>query len=351
MNVRSTYTRCSILLAALTVATYAQTPPGQPAVGPGGRDYSSSSLRVTGPLFVAGHPNDNAFRYWIFEPAGPAPATAPVVLFLHGFAALAPSAYQFWTAHMVLKGYTVVWAQYQAEGSFDTWNWANNAASTLIDALAVLDTPGHVRPARDVFNRYATAIVGHSAGGFMGAVLAAKATRSWWAQLPKPKVVVSIEGGAKRLIPGEDYSRIDPNTRMLFVSGEDDSVVCLDQTIQIWNDSVQIPPVNRDFLLVRSDRHSSPQLIANHFFPNTNGIEDTAAVDARDYFVTFKLSVAALNCAFKGTDCPIAFGKGSSAQVDMGIWSDNVPVKPMQWAASPQLVTPPCLSQVPSIAR
>src|SRR5262249_49681757 len=146
---------------------FGQASPGQPATGPGGRDYSNLLPRVTGPFFAAGHQNDNAFRYWLFEPTLPAPASAPVVLFLHGFAAIAPSAYQYWFAHMVMKGYTVVWAQYQDESALDTWNWANNAADTFIDALARLDQPGSVKPARDAMNNYQTAIVGHSAGGFL----------------------------------------------------------------------------------------------------------------------------------------------------------------------------------------
>lgn len=330
--------------AAIGVPAVAQvaTPPGQPAFGPGGRDYLHASLRVTGPFF-AKNKTEDAFRYFLFEPSNPAPASAPVVLFLHGFAALDPTAYQYWYAHMVLKGYTVIWAQYQNQyNSLDSWNWANNAADVMIDALARLDQADRVRPARNTQNKYRTAIVGHSLGGFFGFVLAAKATRSWWTALPQPEVVVAIEPGAKRLVPGEDYSRIPAATKVLMVSGEEDNINCVDQAVQIWGRMLQIPETNKNFVLVRSDVSGSPRQIANHFFPNTSGAEDTAAVDARDYFVTWKLSVAALNCAFKGTDCTTAFGNGSAPQTDMGAWSDGRPVTPMAFYASPAFAPVKC---------
>lgn len=335
-SISSLVGRCCALTVLAAVA-FAQlpAPPAQPAFGPGGRDYLHASIRTSGPFF-AQNKTDEALKYFVFEPSNPAPASAPVVLFLHGFAALDPVSYQYWYAHMVLKGHTVIWAQYQANvNSLDSWNWANNAANVMIDALARLDQPDRVRPARNAQNKYRTAIVGHSLGGFFGFVLAAKATRSWWSALPQPELVVAIEPGAKRLVPGEDYSRIPATTRVLMVSGEEDMVNCVDQASQIWSRIIQIPDANKDFLLVKSDRRGSPHQIANHFFPNTSGAEDTAAIDGRDYYVTWKLSVAALNCAFKGTDCNTALGNGSAAQTDMGAWSNGQPVIPMGYYASP----------------
>ncbi len=335
-----------LLLSTWGTAALAQTPPSQPAIGPGGRDYLHAGVSVSGPFYAKNQTGNGALKYYMFEPSSPTPASAPVVLFLHGFAALDPASYQFWYGQMVLKGYTVVWAQYQTDAiALDSWNWANNAADAFVDALARLDQPNRVRPLKNAQGKYRTAIVGHSLGGFFGFVLAAKATRSWWTQLPAPEAIVAIEPGAKRLVPGEDYSRIPASTKVLMVSGEDDTINCIDQANQIWTRMTQVPDANRDFLLVRSDRRGTPQQIANHFFPNTSGQEDTAAVDARDYYITWKLSVAMLNCTFKGTDCNIALGNGSLQQTDMGAWSDGVPLLPLSYFSHPGLAPVNCALQ------
>jgi len=336
-----------VLSATICFPAIAQTlptPPGQPNSGPGGYDYPYAAVNQTGPYFAAGHANDNAFRYWLFEPASPSPASAPVVLFLHAFLAYDPNVYAFLIAHIVLKGYTVVVPQYDDTG-IDTWNWANNAATAFIDALGRLDSAGRVRPAKDNGGNYLTAAAGHSVGGFLAVVMGAKATRSWWSKLPAPNVIIAFEPGNKSLIPAEDFTRIDPNTKLLIVGGEEDDVVCLTSIKKIWAATSQIPAGNKTFLLARSDSHGAPAQIANHYFPNTNGYMDTAAVDARDYYITFKLSVAALNCTYKGTDCSVAFGAALPEQITMGSWSDGVPLKQMLWSSDPSQVDTICKSQ------
>ncbi|MFB3827319.1 MAG: alpha/beta hydrolase fold domain-containing protein [Bryobacteraceae bacterium] len=328
-----------ILALAVSMAALAQTAPGQPATGPGGNDYLYS-VTASGPYWAAGHEGDNQFRYFLYEPA-PAPAQAPVVLFLHGVFALDPSYYANWMNHIVRKGYVVVWVQYQA-GTTPTWRYIANAEVAWKDALKRLDNPAeqHVRPERDNNGAYMTGVGGHSAGAFLAMVLAARATRTFTA-LPQPKAIFAIEPGST-LIPGEDFYRIPSATKLLLLAGEDDTVVCLQTAVNMWTKTAQIPDPNRDFLLARSDARGTPAQIANHFFPNNDGYRDTAAIDARDYFITYRLSVAVLNCAFRGTDCHIGLGNGSAAQTDLGLWSDGVPVKPLQWTASPIVLTAPC---------
>jgi hypothetical protein len=63
-------------------------------------------------------------------------------------------------------------------------------------------------------------------------------------------------------------------------------------------------------------------------------------VDARDFNVTYRLSVAALNCAFRGSDCSIAFGNGSPEQLFMGNWSNGAPVMPLQFVTNPNTLPP-----------
>jgi pimeloyl-ACP methyl ester carboxylesterase len=305
------------------------TPPPQPDDGPGGADYPHARVIRHGPLWADGRERNNAYRYFVYEPADPVPASAPVVLFLHGWQAYRPDMYGAWMAHVARKGYVVVWSQYD-RNLIGVWQWARNAMLTWIDALDRLATPGRgfrVRPERDEGGRVRTAIVGHSAGAYLAAILAAKAPGS--AGCPVPAAIVALQPARKGWIPGADLSRIDPATKVLLVVGDADYISRFETAVAIWNDIAHISPANKAFLLVQSDDRGDPPLIANHYFPNCDGYRDTACIDARDYFVTFKLSVAALNCAFRGRDCAIAFGHGCPAQVDMGRWSDGVAVTPM----------------------
>jgi hypothetical protein len=186
-----------------------------------------------------------------------------------------------------------------------------------------------------------TSYIGHSVGGYLSAILAAKTTR-WWIRIPNPYLVIAIEPGGKGFIFDGNLNTIEPDTKLLLVAGDEDNTVCLNTALHIWNKTSSIYKENKQFLLVRSDTRGQPEQIANHFFPNNSGFSDTSAVDARDFYVTFKLSVAALNCAIKGMDCEYAFGNGSDEQIDMGDWSDGVAVLPMLWSPDPNLLETSC---------
>ena len=89
--------------------------------------------------------------------------------------------------------------------------------------------------------------------------------------------------------------------------------------------------------MARTDTHGTPAQLATHFFPNTDGYQDTQAVDARDFFITWKLSVAAADCVTKGTSCQYAFG-GGAEQLYRGHWSDNALIAPLVRVADPATI-------------
>ena len=264
-----------------------------------------------------------------------------MVLFLHAWQATNPNEYPNWISHMVRKGYVVVWVQYQA-GLAAVWNYPKHAEAAWKDALKRLQynyAEAHVRPEIARSGDLKTAFVGHSAGAYIAAIIAAKIGRT--GDGPVPSAVVSIEPGRRGLIPTtENFATIDPATKFVMVVGDVDDVVCTSTATFVWNSMIQIPDENKDYLLVRSDTRGYPAQLGNHFFPNNTGTYDTAAVDARDYYVSYKLSVAALNCALKGTDCEYALGNGDPRQLDMGKWSDGVAVKPLGWIANPDSLVP-----------
>jgi acetyl esterase/lipase len=320
-----------LLLTSPPVAA-AASQPSQPTTGPGGSSYPHASVKTTGPYYAAGPGQPENYEYYIYEPASPAPAFAPVVLFLHGWMALDPGPYVEWIKHIVRKGHTVVWVRYDA-GLTLPGRFADKALLAWGDALLKLGTQvGRVRPAMQG-TRPMTAFVGHSAGGVLAPAIASMLATPSPTMPPAPFTVVSVEPGGYGLIPLGDLPAVRTDTKLLLVVGEDDSAVGDNTARAIWAGTGQLGDANRDFLLVHSDRYGSPALTSDHSFPRTGGLR--AEVDALDYFVTYKLTTAALNCAFRGQDCEIGFGNGAPSQLDMGLWSDGVPVIPMSWIPAP----------------
>jgi pimeloyl-ACP methyl ester carboxylesterase len=244
--------------------------------------------------------------------------------------------------HIARKGYVVVWVQYQRGILAIPHFFAKYALRTWRDALKRLaNEVSHVRPEMDYRGEYKTAIVGHSLGGYLSAIIASKAARSW-EKAPQPHAVVAVEPGGLGIIPEAPFDKIDPNTVLILVVGDEDEYVCKSTAVSIWNGISQIPDENKEFLLVLSDYHGTPDLVADHYFPAAVDLPVPEAENALDFYVTYKLSVGALNCAFRGTDCEYALGNGSFEQTDMGEWSDTTPVTPMLWVEEPNSLETTC---------
>ncbi len=317
------------------------SPPGQPLFGPGGSNYDHAGLVVNGPFYADGPGDKDNYEYYIYEPDNPMPDEAPVVLFLHGWLAYKPEIYMGWLEHIVRKGYIVVWVRYDAGLTFPA-SFAEKAMITWKDALLRIYFWGgrnHVLPSRHT-DETLTAVVGHSAGGYLSAILAANAAEQN-SEVPIPKAVVAIEPGGEKIIPEGNFSLIPTETKLLIVLGDQDRTVCESTGVYLWQACDQIADDDKDLLVVRSDQYGLPKQIADHKFPATEGFR--AGIDARDYFVTFKLAVAALNCTFNGRDCEVAFGNGSFGQIYMGRWSDGTPMIPMDWVDDPSSLEMTCM--------
>lgn len=332
---------CLVAILVLASACEFPTPPLQPDSGPGGTEYLHGSFTPRGPYWAEGPYMPNNYLYYIIEPADPTPIEAPVVLFLHAYMAYDPTAYREWMIHIVRKGYTVVWVRYD-EGYTDPGTWPNKATATWQHALNRLDTyiwEGHVRPEKDEYGEYKTAYVGHSMGGYLSTILA---TRAAYPEnsLPIPWAIACFAPGRLGHAPDEHWWDMDPRTSILLVVGDNDGTVCTETALAVWNATGHIPDENRDFLHVFSDIHGMPWLAADHIYPKT--AKWRGVVDAHDYFITYKLSVAALNCVFRDEDCDYAFGNGHPNQVSLGEWSDGQPVVPLAWYEDPNTIETTC---------
>src|SRR5690349_24450164 len=147
----------SLLLFSLPVLPAQKvTPPSQPATGPGGKQYVHASV-------TKNRYGNGAQEYWIFEPDEPKPASAPVIVFLHGWGGMNPLYYGAWIDHLVKRGNIVVYPRYQANLLTPIKDFLPNTLAAVKDALHRLQTErGHVTPDLSKF-----ATVGHSLGGLL----------------------------------------------------------------------------------------------------------------------------------------------------------------------------------------
>jgi acetyl esterase/lipase len=110
-----------------------------------------------------------------------------VVVFHHGWLAWNPGVYGAWIDHLVRSGRVVIFPRYQHDWATRPADFLPNTVAAVRDAFDVLETaPGHVRPDRDRF-----ALIGHSAGGNLAALLAATCDAS----LPRPRALVVLMPG------------------------------------------------------------------------------------------------------------------------------------------------------------
>ncbi len=248
---------CS-LLALPARSGEAPTPPSQPATGPGGSTLPHSS--VTSTIYETGRA-----EYWIYEPAAPVPATAPVIVFLHGWGGTNPAAYGNWIDHLVRRGNIVIYPRYQADLTTPAEEFTPNAIMAVRSALTRLQREsGHVRPLLDQF-----AIVGHSAGGVLTANLAALAAESG---LPVVRAAMAVEPGTtirngRPLIALSDLGKIPADTLLLTVAGESDNFVGETDAKRIFLESRKVPLVNKDYIILPTDQHGSPALLGGHSAP------------------------------------------------------------------------------------
>ena len=321
------------------------TPPSQPDTGPGGKQAPHAAV-------IKNRYGQGEKEYWIYEPDKPKPAKAPVVIFLHGWGGTNPMYYGAWIDHLVKRGNIVVFPRYQSSILTGREDFIPNTLDATKAALTRLQTePGHVLPDLDK-----VATVGHSLGGVLAASVAALAHESG---LPRILSVMSVEPGLTRSpanVPMPDLKKIESDTLLLSVAGDQDTLVEDYDAKRIYYESSRVKAENKDFIRLVTDDRGTPPLIANHRAPTapdkeydnaegdltarqpsmgsggTRPIEGqansprTPAVDALDYYGLWKLFDALCDVAFYAKNREFALGN-TPQQRFMGKWSDGVPVK------------------------
>lgn len=297
-------------------------PPLQPATGPGGSDYSHSEVIKTS--YGSG-----AHQYWIYEPSSPKPESAPVIVFNHGWAVMYPFFYEGWIEHLVKKGNIVIYPRYQESITTPNTEFTTNSIQATKEALKELQSGGHVKPELDKF-----AIVGHSAGGLISINMATRASTEG---LPTPKAVFCVEPGRsgngtdKRGMMLENLSNVPGETLLLTLAGDRDNITGDADAKRIYLETDKISPENKDYVVLVTDEHGKPPLIADHLAPlafhSQGGLGNLFfLINAQDYYGTWKLFDGLYDAAFYGKNREYALGN-TSQQKFMGIWSDGTGVK------------------------
>ena len=339
----------ALVLLSFTVAfSQVVTPPPQPATGPGGAQYSHTSV-------TKNHYGKGGQEYWLFEPDSPTPRSAPVVVLIHGWGGMNPLFYGAWIDHLVKRGNIVIYPRYQTNLLTPLKEFTPNTISAVKDAIERLQTEkGHVTPELNKF-----AAVGHSMGGLLAANLAALAAES---KLPRVRAVMSVEPGITESPINfvlADLKKLPADTLLLALAGDQDSLVRDTDAKRIYYESTRIPSANKDFITLVSDTHGAPALVASHRAPTAmdksydsgEGLggapagtpdpigdapevkrrvrPETMQVNALDYYGTWKLFDALCDAAFTGKNREYALGN-TPQQRFMGLWSDGIPVKELK---------------------
>src|SRR5262245_15616854 len=292
--------------------------PSQPLRGPGSSDYTHTGFQMS-------KHGQGARQYWLFTPDGPVPSQAPVVVFLHGWAATEPDVYGAWITHLVRRGNIVIYPRYQDRLGTLPNSFVDHAVGAIRDGLARLESADTVQPDRDKL-----AFVGHSMGAIMSANIAQNAGRF---QLPAPRSLFLAEPTFEPILG--HYDQVPQETLLVVVVGAD---VKRDATAQrILAGTTRVPLVNKNYVALPSDLHGNPPLISDHFAAcaaeELDGSRPTSSRsdwrgrtrDALDFYGYWKLCDGLIEAAFDGVHREFALGDTPEVRF-MGRWSDGEPV-------------------------
>ena len=307
------------------------TQPLQPSTGPGSNSFSYSGVTQ----YDYGT-NQNADGFWLFEPTGPTPDSANVVVFIHGWGETNLKYYGAFIDRIVRSGNIVICPRYQKTADTAYSSYTDSCALGIQRALDTMQLPGHVKPR--LYNYF---VLGHSMGGVLTANMAMLYATY---HLPKPLAAFSMEPGAN--LPGlvlSDYTAFPSDVKYLIAIGNDDAIVDSTTGKLLFYQTTGVPTAHKNLVRQFADNHGSPALTATHFEPCSsvsNTIYDDGEVniatlvstlappDAVDFYDYWKLWDALVDCALTGNNCDVAFGD-TPQQKFMGNWSDGTPVTPL----------------------
>lgn len=289
---------CALLLPLALAACQ----PGRPLTGPGSAEnYIASSVAEMQQGSVTA--DGSTLVYWYAPDVLKDGATAPVVVYLHGFQATNPALYRAHIDHIALQGNLVVFPVYNAGNPLNDLDQNVAVDRIVANASAALAALG---AAADLSRLY---VFGHSAGAAFGSVwehnggAPARASVLAHPSIDPNQIPVPIE------ITPVDWAAEAPSTTgdVAILTGDRDTIAFPSESLELYG--YLTGAASRRVWEARYDGTQFPPIAADHLGPLSTPVD---TLDWRFYW-------AALDQAMAGDATPT---------FDFGAWAGGAPVLP-----------------------
>lgn len=334
------------LLILLSAGARAQTYTPPPAGDFGGLGpYPVFLDTLNNPVYPTA--NGETLTVSVFHPSSNINPALPTIFFAHGFTSPIGNAgvYSALLTNLASCGYNVVFSPYEGGAGlnipkrFDELTTGFNAAVTNFN-----------------LNTARVGFIGHSyGGGFLPAVIqhlmlgqsnqfrAGKTWGSTAAFMFSLAPGYAYDGGGQTDISGSQTIVFPTNLNVGYqVFFDDNSINDPRVALDVFYNCTTLNS-QKEFLTVFGDNHGSPAQVASHFLPTTSGNMTATSLQAWAIFRPLQ-AMAAWTFSGNLTAREIALGNGTTNQTFTGIWSDNVPVTPLQVSDIPSPATYPSSS-------
>lgn len=318
-------------------AAFWHKPPGEPEYGYGSVEGYLSEAYDEYQFGSAGEGNQT----WYYVPDTLKYGdSAPVVVFLHGFAALIPKLYQTHIEHLVKQGNIVIFPQFQKStltgflseaGLFspaDQSVWAQRAVVTVDQALEEL---GPRVQQNEIY------LYGHSLGGLIALAWQAQGGVPPAAAILSHPQVNSQEGIPAFVrafleiieIPWRDYAP-SISFPVLILNGDEDTIATVEQSRDVLSLLLSAP--GRELYIAQRDCYGYPCMSPNHGAP-LDKIQGLPA-HLKLFSVSGELDGLDWRYYFAALDA-VMDGWRQSLPIDLGAWSNGRRVKPVLLETAP----------------
>lgn len=329
------FLRCLLLflscLSPWAQGAFWHKPPGAPATG-----YGSVERHITDAYteyrFGSASVGDQT---WYYVPAQLKNGdSAPVVIFVHGFAALYPSLYRSHIDHLVAQGNIVIFPQFQKAtlagflgeaglgAAADQNIWARRAVESVNAALELLGKQA---------DRSALYLYGHSLGGLISLAWQANGGADVKAIVlshPQVNAQDGIPPFVKGLlqiieIPWREYAPAI-TAPVIILNGNEDTIAPVSQSEEILSLLSAAP--SKVLYVAQRDCFGYPCVSPNHGAPldAVQGLPPHLKIVG----VSAELNALDWRFYFAGLDAVMA-GVFTGLSFDLGRWSNGRPVKPV----------------------
>ena len=297
-----------VVVCALAAAARGQAPFPPIASGYGANGaFSITEEKFPSPLY-------DRENVHVFRPGG-ASGKTPVVFFAPGYSNNDPDEYEALIAHIVSRGYAVVFAPFQLlslsltphEKRYDTIFAGFEEAVTRYGGSFDLERVGYV---------------GHSYGGAAIFSMALRGIEKGWGR--RSLLLHSMAPWYYFGVSTRQFVNFPSHAKLIMQVFEDDAICDHRMAKEIF-ERINLPSSEKDFVMLRSEQRLGYRLNAEH------GTPSGGTIDALDHYGIYRLFDALADYSFAGSEAGrrVALGNGSPEQRQMGRWPDGQPVREM----------------------